>query len=115
MKKIIAIAALFLAFSFNANAQTPTAVKGYKVEVITPESIVKDHNALTKLVTMDESLKKDMMTLLNMRMEAVNAAREEDKKAIFDRYGLKLLGGFSKEQLTQLKSNVELYTKLTEY
>ena len=112
MKKIIAIAALFLAFSFNANAQVASKAK---TEAITPESIVKDHNALTKLVTMDESLKKDMMTLLNMRMEAVNAAREEDKKAIFDRYGLKLLGGFSKEQLTQLKSNVELYTKLTEY
>ena len=39
----------------------------------------------------------------------------EDKKVIFARYGQKLLGGFSKEKLTQLKSNVELYTKLTEY
>ena len=116
MKKIIAIAALFLAFNFNANAQTPKAVKGYKVEVITPESIAKDHEALTKTVTMNESLKKDMMTLLSMRMESVNAAASiEDKKVIFARYGQKLLGGFTKEQLTQLKSNVELYTKLTEY
>ncbi len=114
MKKIIAIAALFLAFNFNANAQLASKAKA-KTEAITTESIVKDHNALTKLVTMDESLKKDMMTLLNMRMEAVNAAREEDKKAIFDRYGLKLLGGLTPDQLNQLKGNRDLYTKLTEY
>jgi aspartate/tyrosine/aromatic aminotransferase len=114
MKKIIAIAALFLAFSFNANAQVASKVKP-KTEAITQESITKDHSALIKTVTMNESLKNDMMTLLNMRMEAVNAAKEEDKKAIYDRYGLKILSGLTPEQLNQFKSNKALYLKLTEY
>ena len=116
MKKIIAIAALFLAFSFNASAQEASNAKSVKSVEITPESISKDIANLTKTVTMDESLKKDMMTLLSMRMESVNASQNlEEKKVIYARYGQKLLGGFTKEQLTQLKSNVELYTKLTEY
>jgi hypothetical protein len=116
MKKIITIVALIFAFSFNANAQDQKIVKGYKVEVITPESIAKDHDALIKTVSMNESLKKDMMTLLSMRMESVNAVQSvEEKKIIFARYTQKLIGGFTKDQLTQLKSNLELYTKLTEY
>jgi hypothetical protein len=57
-----------------------------------------------------------MMTLLSMRMESVNAVQSvEEKKIIFARYTQKLIGGFTKDQLTQLKSNLELYTKLTEY
>jgi len=55
MKKIITIAALIFAFSFNANAQDQKTVKGYKVEVITTESIAKDHDALIKTVSMNES------------------------------------------------------------
>ena len=51
MKKISFGFIAICIFCFNANAQTPTAVKGYKVEVITPESIAKDHDALTKTVT----------------------------------------------------------------
>ena len=115
MKKIIAIVALIFAFSFNANAQDQKTVKGYKVEVITTESIAKDHDALIKTVSMNESLKKDMMTLLSMRMESVNGAREEDKKAIFERYSAKMLSGLTPEQLNQFKSNKELYLKLIEY
>ena len=116
MKKIIAIAVLFLAFSFNANAQVSLKVKETKTEFITPESISKDVDALTKTVTMNESLQKDMMTLLYMRMDAVKEAKtEEDKRAIFQRFGQKLLGGFTPEQLKQLKGNKDLYLKLTEY
>ncbi len=115
MKKIIAIAVLFLAFSSNANAQEQKTVKGYKIVVITPESVTKDHAAFTKAVTMNESLQNDMMTLLKMRMESVNGAREEDKKAIFERYSAKMLSGLTPEQLNQFKSNKELYLKLIEY
>jgi hypothetical protein len=114
MKKIIAIAALFLEFSINANAQTASKAKT-RTEAITPESVTKEHAAFTKAVTMNESLQNDMMTLLKMRMESVNGAREEDKKAIFERYSAKMLSGLTPEQLNQFKSNKELYLKLIEY
>ncbi|MGV1010865.1 MAG: hypothetical protein ACOYBS_00325 [Flavobacterium sp.] len=119
MKKIIAIASLFLAFSFNANAQEASKVKSVTTETreaITPASISKNIEDLTKLVTMDESLKKDFTTLLNMRMDALNGAQsEQEKKAIFEAFGKKLLGGLSPEQLNQFKTNQNLYLKLTQY
>ena len=119
MKKIIAIASLFLAFSFHVNAQETSKVKSAKTEtreVITPESITKNIEEFTKLVTMDASLKKDFTTLLNMRMNALNGAKSEDeRKVIFEVYSRKLLGGLNPEQLNQFKSNKDLYQKLTQY
>jgi hypothetical protein len=116
MKKIIVIASLFLAFSFNANAQVASKAKSVKTEAITPESISKDIANLTKTVTMEESLKKDMNVLLNMRMDALKDAKTEDeKRAIFEMYGKKILGGFTPDQMSQLKANKELLLKLTQY
>ena len=116
MKKIIVIASLFLAFSFNANAQQAAKAKSAQIEAITPESISKDITDLSKVVTMDESLKKDLTSLLYMRMDALNGVKTEDeKKAIFERYGRKFSAGFTPEQLSQFKSNKDLYQKLTQY
>ncbi len=116
MKKIIVIASLFLAFSFNANAQVATKVKNVKSVEITPESISNDIANLTKTVTMEESLKKDMNTLLYMRMEAIKEVKSEDeKRAIFEMYGKKILGGFTPDQMNQLNLNKELFLKLTKY
>ncbi len=119
MKKIIVIASLFLAFSFNASAQEASKVKSVKsvpTEAITTESISKDVAELTKVVTMDDSLKKDMMTLLYMRMDAMNGAKTEaDKKVIYEMYGKKLMGGFTPQQMEQFKTNMNLVTKLTKY
>jgi tetrahydrodipicolinate N-succinyltransferase len=116
MKKIIVIASLFLAFSFNASAQEASKAKSVKSVEITPESISKDIANLTKTVTMEESLKKDMNTLLYMRMDALKEVKSEDeKKAIFEMYGKKILGGFTPDQMNQLKSNKELLLKLTQY
>ncbi len=116
MKKIIVIASLFLAFSFNASAQEGAKVKSVKTEAITPESTSKDLVNLTKTVTMEESLKKDMNTLLNMRLEALSSAKSEDeKKVIFEMYGKKILGGLNPNQMSQLKANKELLLKLTQY
>ncbi|WP_396166065.1 hypothetical protein [Flavobacterium sp.] len=116
MKKIIVIASLFLAFSFNASAQEAAKAQSVKTQAITPESISKDFANLTKTVTMEESLKKDMNTLLYMRMDALKDAKEEDeKKVIFEMYGKKILGGLNPNQMSQLKANKELLLKLTQY
>lgn len=114
MKKIIAIFALFLAFSINSNAQE--AKKSVAKEEITQKNITQDISDLTKTVKMDESLTRDFTTLLNMRAEAMNGSQsEEDRKAIFERFSKKMIGGLTSEQLEQLKSNNALYTRLTQY
>lgn len=114
MKKIIAIFGLFLAFSINSNAQE--AKKNLNKEEITQKNITQDISDLTKTVKMDESLTRDFTTLLNMRAEAMNGSQsEEDRKAIFERFSKKMIGGLTPEQLEQLKSNNALYTRLTQY
>ena len=119
MKKIIAIATLFLAFSFNSNAQEATKSKSTKTEAkeeLTQKNIAKDVADIDKTVKLNESLKKDFTTLLNMREEALSGSKiEEDRKAIFERFTKKLLGGLTPDQLELLKGNKELFTRLTQY
>jgi hypothetical protein len=44
-----------------------------------------------------------------------NAPDESTKKAIYERYGSKLLSGLNDEQRQALKANTELYQKLIFY
>ncbi len=119
MKKIIAIAALFLAFSFNSNAQQASKSKSVNTEnkeELTQKNIAKDVADIDKTVKLDESLKHDFTTLFNMREEALNDSKiEEDRKAIFERFTKKLLGGLTPDQLELLKRNKELFSRLTQY
>lgn len=110
MKKIIAILALFLAFSVTSNAQET------KKAVTTQRSATDDAKELSTTVKMDDSLLKDFTTLLSMRADALSsAATEADRKAIFERFAKKMQGGLSQEQLEQLKTNKALYESLMVY
>jgi predicted nucleic acid-binding Zn-ribbon protein len=119
MKKIIAITILTLAFSFNSNAQDAAKAKNIKTEnnpELIQKNIAKDVADIDKTVTLNESLKRDFTTLLNMRAEALSNARtEEDRKALNERFSTKLLGGLTASQLELLKGNKELYNRLTQY
>lgn len=115
MKKIIATLFLTAVLSLTASAQEASKTNTSKAE-ITAASINQDVRDLTKTVTMSESLTRDLTTLLNMRAEAVNNAKTEaEKKAIFERFTMKLMGGLNDSQMTQLKSNTELLNRLSQY
>ena len=119
MKKIIAIAVLTLAFNFNSNAQEALKATSIKTEnnaELIQKNIAKDVADIDRVVTLNESLKRDFTTLLNMRAEALSNARsEEERKALNQRFSTKLLGGLSASQLELLKRNKELYNRLTQY
>lgn len=119
MKKIIAIAVLTLAFSFNSNAQQAAKAKSVKTEnnpELIQKNIEKNVADIDKTVKLNESLKHDFTTLLNMREEALsNAKTEEERKALNERFSRKLLGGLTADQLELLKGNKELYNRLTQY
>ena len=115
MKKIIATLFLTTVLSLTSSAQETSKANTSKTE-ITEASISRDIKDLSKTVTMNESLTKDFTTLLNMRAESVNGAKtEEEKKAIFERFSRKLLGGLNDSQMTQLKLNPELLNRLTQF
>ncbi len=119
MKKIIAITVLTLAFNFNSNAQEALKATSIKTEnnaELIQKNIAKDVADIDRVVTLNESLKHDFTTLLNMRAEALSNARsEEERKALNQRFSTKLLGGLSASQLELLKGNKELYNRLTQY
>ena len=119
MKKIIAIALLTLSFSFTSNAQETSKTKNVKTEnspELIQKKIEKDVADIDKTVKLNESLKRDFTTLLNMRAEELNNAKnEEEKKAINERISKKLLGGLTADQLELLKGNKELYNRLTQF
>jgi len=119
MKKIIAIAVLTLAFNFNSNAQEASKAKNNKIEnnlELIQKNIAKDVADIDKAVTLNESLRRDFITLLNMRAEALNNSKsEEERKALNERFSTKLLGGLTSSQLELLKGNKELFTRITQY
>lgn len=115
MKKIIATLFLTAVFSLTSSAQETSKANATKAE-ISAASISQDVKDLSKTVTMNESLTRDLTTLLNMRAEAVNGAKTEaEKKALFERFTMKLMGGLNDSQMTQLKSNPELLNRISKY
>jgi hypothetical protein len=119
MKKIITLFTLLLAFSFNSNAQEKSKVKVVQTETkedLAKRNLTKDVEELFATVTMNESLKHDLTMLIEMRAQAVfETENQQDKKAIFDRFTSKIVGGLNAEQLLQLKKNDVLYKRLTEF
>lgn len=116
MKKIVSIVVLMVAFSFSANAQSNLKMES--------DSNSKDQNVkemayaelreLSSVVELTPELKNDFLTLFIMRNEAVNNAKShEEKAAVYERFGQKLLSGLSEQQAMKLKENKELYNKLT--
>ncbi len=117
MKRIIAIFSLFLAFSFGANAQEAKMLSVSNTnEKSIKELIIEDINLMSKSVKIEESLKMDLVNLLQMRKDDVNNSKtQEEKQVVFERYTLKLLGAFNEEQIETLKKDKELYNRLTQF
>lgn len=116
MKKIVSIVVLMIAFSFSANAQSNLKLES--------DSKSKDQNVkemaygelreLSSVVELSPEQKNDFLTLFVMRNEAVNNAKSyEEKTAVYERYGQKLLSGLSEEQSKKFSENKELYNRLT--
>jgi hypothetical protein len=119
MKRIIAIFTLFFAFSFNANAQEfkVLSVNNSASNEKNQKTIIIDQvEKISKIVTIDESLKSDLTSLLFMRNEAIeNSKTEEEKKAVYERFTSKLLSAFNEEQIQELKKDKNFFTNLTQF
>lgn len=107
MKKLIAVVALFFAFTVSANAQD-------KKSSNSNEAAQKDVAALIEKITINESLKKDIYTLMVMKHDELSQAKTKaDKDRIYAFYEHKILSGLDKEQRQTLTNNPALLKQLT--
>ena len=116
MKKIVSIVVLMIAFGFSANAQSNVKLESNSnpKDQNVKEMAYSELRELSSVVELTPELKNDLMTLFMMRNEAVNNAKTyEEKAAIYERFGQKLLSGLSEQQSKKLSENKELYNKLT--
>lgn len=118
MKKIVSIVVLMFAFCFSANAQSNSKMESTSnsKEKNVKEMAYEELRELSSVVELSPELKNDFMSLFMMRTEAINNVKSfEEKAAIYERFGQKLLGGLDEKQVTKLKENKELYNKLTNF
>lgn len=117
MKRIFAILTLSLAFSLSSNAQEAKTLSVSQTSADSPkEALLKDITELKNSVKLEDQIVEDLTNLLLMREEAVNNVRTiEEKKALYERFGQKLLGGLNPDQLKQLEGNKELLIRLTQF
>jgi exopolyphosphatase/pppGpp-phosphohydrolase len=108
MKKLIAVVTMVLAFTISAQAQDK------KAAVNVNDAAQKDVAALLEKVTVDQTLKQDMYTLMVMKHEMLADAKSSaDKQKVSEMIEHKILSGVSKEQRQTLTSNPELLKQLT--
>ena len=107
MKKIIAVVTLLLAFTINANAQDK--------KVSSKEAATNDIEALAAKVTISETLKADLLTLMTMKHDALSdvTLTPAQKESALQAYAHKLMTGLSKEQGEKLKKDPALLKQLT--
>lgn len=111
MKKIVFALIAFLAVQLSIAQE-----KSSSTAVSPKEIAATEMEALLKVVKLDEHTKTSFTQLFIMRAEQVQIATDEaSKKAIYERYGTKLLSGLSDEQRQALKANTALYQKLILY
>jgi len=105
MKKIFAILALFLAFSFSAKAQNAD-------DVITASKA--DVATLSKVIPVPENSKKAVQSAFYYKHKANLQANltEEQKNDIAVKTEELLTNALGEAQIKKLKSNTELYNKL---
>jgi hypothetical protein len=121
MKKIVSIVVLMVAFGFSSNAQSKLKMESKSISADSKELNVKEMayaelRELSTVVELTPDLKNDLLSLLVMRNDAVNNTKSiEEKTAIYDRFGKKLLSALNEEQLKKLTKNNELYNKLTNF
>ena len=106
MKKLIAVVTLVLAFSVSAQAQDKKSNFN--------DAAQKDVAALIEKVTIDQTLKQDMYTLMVSKHEMLAAAKSPaDKLKVSDMIEHKILSGVSKEQRKVLTDNPALLKQLS--
>ncbi|WP_309642604.1 hypothetical protein [Flavobacterium sp.] len=107
MKKIIAVVTMLLAFTVSVNAQDK--------KVSSQEAAQKDIAALSSKVTISETLKQDLLTLMVMKHDALSDATltKEQKENASKGFEHKLLSGLSKEQREVLLKDPALLKKLS--
>jgi tetrahydromethanopterin S-methyltransferase subunit B len=125
MKRFFAILTLSLAFSLSSNAQesqkTLSVDTTAKVDTTvkpetSKEALLKDITELKKSVELEDQVVEDLTNLLSMRNEALNNVRTiEEKKALYEKFSQKLMGGLTPDQLKQLQENKELFSRLTQF
>ena len=110
-----------VAFGFSSNAQSKLKMESKSISADSKELNVKEMayaelRELSTVVELTPDLKNDLLSLLVMRNDAVNNTKSiEEKTAIYDRFGKKLLSALNEEQLKKLTKNNELYNKLTNF
>lgn len=107
MKKLIAVVTMLLAFTVSANAQQD---KKAAIE----QAAQKDVAALIEKITIDQSLKQDMYTLMVMKHEQLAQAKTKaEKDKVSAMMEQKILSGLDKEQAQAMKNNPALLKQLT--
>lgn len=126
MKRIILLALVSLSVGMNALAQEKTKkneVKAMSASIEANNAEVFKKNAvnlisqLDEYVGLDETMKNDFMNLIYMRNDAINnVTSQEDKKAVFTKYTMKLVSALNEKQIQILEIKYpEFYKNLTEY
>lgn len=109
MKKLIAVATLFFAFTISANAQDKKSS-----QLSSSEAAQKDVAALVEKISLNENFKKDMYTLMTMKHDQLSQAKTKaDKDQISAAIEHKILSGLNKEQRQVLTNDPALLKQLT--
>ena len=115
MKKIVLLFALVLGFCFTTNAQSKSESDTSK-ELNYKERAFEDLVLLNKIVTLSPQVKKDLFTIMEDRTEALeNSKNIEEIKALYEKFGEKMMSLLSAAQIEKLKTDQELYLRLTTY
>lgn len=108
MKKLFAVVVMALTFTVSAQAQDKKAPQDFQA------AAKNDVAALVQKVTVDESLKKDMYTLMVMKHEMLaNAVTPADKQKVSEMIEHKVLAGLRDDQRKQVVSDADLLKRLT--
>ena len=118
MKKLIAVLTLLFAFTITANAQNKKAAATAPVakeKVSSDAAAKKDVAALIAKVTISESLKNDMYTLMVMKHDALSDAKltAAQKEEVSQKLVRKMLNGLSTEQRIQVEADSVLLNQLS--
>ena len=106
MKKLIAAVTLLFAFTISTQAQDK--------KVTVEQAATTDVAALGQKVTLNESLKKDMYTLMVMKHESLSDATltAAQKSDISKTYIHKVMAGLTPEQRTAVSGDAKLMKQL---
>ena len=111
MKKLIAVATLFFAFTLSANAQDN---KKAPVAPSSTELAKQDVALLVQTITINEAFKKDMLTLMTMKYDDLSNPKlsPDEKRQVSKRYEYKVMAGLTEEQRKELSQHPDVVQRL---